>query len=227
MTENGDLSEPEDSMSAPIRTNYSGNTNKSKESKRPPKDEKNVEKVITGVVVQRKKSLGRKIADTFVGDNMHNVGNFVLYEVIIPAAKSLVSDAVSQGVERSLWGDSRPRSSGGHRRNYISYENMSRSNQRPDRRNDGRREVSYRARANHDFNEIVVPDRGEAEDVLDRLGDLIETYRVATVNDLYDLVGITGNFTDDKWGWDDLRTAHITRVKDGYLLNLPKTSPID
>jgi hypothetical protein len=208
--------------------NYPGNTHKMREKARPAREDKGaekvpVEKVITGEVVQRKKPLGRKIAETFKGEDMGSVGSYVLFDVLIPAAKAMLSDAVSQGVERLFFGDARRSSSRSSQTSYTSYNRMGSGSSR----SDGRREVSYRSRAVHDFSEIILSSRGEAENVIDRLGDLIENYDVATVNDLYDLVGITGSFTDDKWGWADIRGASATRVREGYLLNLPKTTPID
>ena len=40
--------------------------------------------------------------------------------------------------------------------------------------------------------------------------------------DLYDLVGMTSNYTDNKYGWYDLRTAYIQGVSGGYVIRLPK-----
>ena len=56
---------------------------------------------------------------------------------------------------------------------------------------------------------------------------LIERYQSATVADLYELVGVQGSYTDDKWGWVDIRGAGITRVRNGYLLDLPRPQPLD
>ena len=50
---------------------------------------------------------------------------------------------------------------------------------------------------------------------------------MATIGDLYDLVGMTGDFTDNKWGWDNLSRASTTRVRDGYILVLPRPVVID
>ena len=69
--------------------------------------------------------------------------------------------------------------------------------------------------------------RGEAEDVLSRMDELIDTYGVVSVADLYDLVGISCNYTDNKYGWTNLRNAEPVRVRDGYMLKLPKALPID
>jgi len=220
-----------------VKVNYSGNSNKARDNAKKEKpekteeaDEKKVNKVIKGEVVKRKKPLGRKIAETFKGDDMHSVGNFILMEVIVPAAKQMISDAISQGVDRSLYGESRrrPSSSGGSTR-YTNYSSYSRSSSPVGRAGeaDGPRNVSRHSRAVHNFDEVVLESRGEAEEVLDSLTELINRYQVASVSDLYDLVGVASQFTDEKWGWTDLRDARIQRVRDGYLLNLPRTQPID
>ena len=56
---------------------------------------------------------------------------------------------------------------------------------------------------------------------------MLETYGVVSVADMYDLVGITCNYTDNKYGWTNLRNAEPVRVRDGYMLKLPKAGPID
>lgn len=200
--------------------NYPSNSHKNK-----PK-EKKVEQVVSGQVIQRKKTLGGKIKETFTGEAASSVAEYVLFDVIVPAAKAMLADAASQGAERLLFGDSRERRvvSGG-RQSYTPYNRVSSSSSKTEY--NSRRNMSYRARATHNFDEIVLDSRGEAEEVLDRLADLIRDYDVATVADLYDLVGITGSFTDDKWGWFDIRSASVSRVREGYLLNLPKTEPVD
>lgn len=48
-----------------------------------------------------------------------------------------------------------------------------------------------------------------------------------SVADLYDLVGINGNYTDNKYGWFNIRTASVVRVRDGYMIKLPKAVPLN
>ena len=42
-----------------------------------------------------------------------------------------------------------------------------------------------------------------------------------------DLVGIKGNYTDNKYGWMNIRNAEIMRVRDGYMIKMPRAVPID
>lgn len=218
-----------------VRMNYPPNSKKSQEearsrSEKPAPEEKKVKKVISGEAVQRKKSLGRKIKETFTGDDMHSVGTFIVYDILVPSIKTMLSDVLNQGADRMLFGDSRsrrvqPQRGGSRYTSDIRYDRMSHPAGRAGESD--RRDLSPRARANHDFNEVVLASRGEAEEVLDRLVDLIREYDVATVSDLYELVGITGSFADQKWGWSDLRGARVENVRGGFLLNLPRTRPID
>lgn len=87
--------------------------------------------------------------------------------------------------------------------------------------------MSRRARASHDFQEIVLRTRAEADAVIDAMMDYMHKYEQVTLSDLYDLVGIQGTFADEKWGWRDLRGAGPTRINEGYLLDLPRPEPLD
>ena len=49
---------------------------------------------------------------------------------------------------------------------------------------------------------------------------------MVSVMDLYDLVGITGQYTDNKYGWTNLRNAEPVRTRDGYMLKLPRAIPL-
>lgn len=201
--------------------NYS-NSHKKKEA-----EKQEVKKVTKGQVVERKKSLGRKFSDLFVGDDAQTVGEYLVQDVLVPALKNLISDAVGQGIDRFLFGGSgrgyAPSSRG---RGHTGYNTMY-SGSKPVRdRRDSSRELSSKARASHDFSEIILESRGDAEQIIDNLIAILEEYDVATVADLYSLAGITPSFVDNKWGWNDLRTADVRRVREGYLLVLPRVMDI-
>lgn len=193
--------------------------------------EKKIERVVESEVVRRRKPLGKRFLETFAGGDAKSVLGYVMMDVLLPAAKDTIADAVSQGIERMLFGEVRSTSRRtGHRptggsSGYVSYNRYTSGN--PAMRREEPRSVSSRARARHDFDEIILATRVEAEEVIDRLFDLVSRYESATVADLYELVGVSGNYTDDKWGWTDLRGAGVTRVRNGYLLDLPKPENLD
>lgn len=188
--------------------------------------DKKIEQVVSGEVLRRKKPLGKRFTETFVGGDARSVASYVFLDVLIPAAKDMIADAMSMGVEKMLYGDvrstSRRGASRGQPSGYVSYNRFSTSSRREEPRGPSRR-----ARATHDFDEIVLATRVEAEEVIDRLFDIVSRYEVATVKDLYELVGERSDYTDEKWGWADIRGAGVTRVRNGYLLDLPKPEPLD
>lgn len=83
-----------------------------------------------------------------------------------------------------------------------------------------------------DSPDLFFPSRVDAETVLDGLKKLLTEFNVATLLDLYDLVGIPTNFEDSRWGWDDLSSAVAIVVEDEatkkmqWTLSLPKMKRI-
>ena len=59
------------------------------------------------------------------------------------------------------------------------------------------------------------------------MDELIETYGSVSVADMYDLVGISCEYTDNKYGWKNIRTAEPVHVRDGYMLKLPRALPLN
>lgn len=207
-------------------SNYPPNSHQSR-SQQAPSDRTKVEPVVTGKVVTRKKPLGKRIVEAFTGDDAMTAGDYVLFEVMIPAAKATFVDAIQETAERLFFGDvrNRPRiGPGGSRVGYNQMHNQPKSFVKPQ----GRQQISGRARATHDFDEIVIPTRGEAELVLERLTDLLETYEVVTVSDFYDLTDVQGNgHPDERWGWFNLTGARVIAIRGGYILDLPQPEQIN
>jgi hypothetical protein len=188
-----------------------------------------LDKVITGSVRKQKRPLSKKFAEVFLEDDTKSVGNYIFHDVLIPAAKALISDVIGGGVEMLLFGERRGRASSSlyrdGNRTRVNYGSSYRSLDRDPR--DRGRDISRVSRVRHDFDEIVFETRGEAEEVLSRLVDLTRDYNQATVADLYQLVGITENFTDNNYGWTNLSSSSVSRVRDGYVINLPQPQALD
>ena len=66
-------------------------------------------------------------------------------------------------------------------------------------------------------------DKRDAELVLSELCEAIDVYGWAKVSDFYSLVGETErNFTAQGYGWEALGNATIERVRDGWVIDLPR-----
>lgn len=189
-------------------------------------EDKNIEQVTSSKARRKKRSLRKQFSETFVAGDAKSAVRYVIFDVLLPAAKDMVVEAGSQGIEKLIFGDSRrrgARSPQAGSTGYISYNRLSMG----DRPGPPQRVMSRQARARHNFDEIVLDKRSEAEEVIDRLFDLVSRYDQATVADLYELVGLSATHTDHKWGWTDLMGAGVARIRGGYLLDLPDPEPID
>lgn len=187
----------------------------------PNPDKKKVEKVVSGNVKVKKKNGVTKFADTFISEDIHNVKSYVITDVLIPSIKRAISEMVTNGIDMILYGSTGRRSKRSSA-DRVSYRNYY------DRRDDDRYRDMDRVRTSpYSFDDIVLDSRGEAEEVLARMDELIDQYGIVSVADLYDLVGVSGNYTDNKYGWTNIRNAEPIRVRDGYMLRLPKALPIN
>ena len=90
--------------------------------------------------------------------------------------------------------------------------------------------ASYRkdmGKHHHVLQEVVFISRSSAEDTLNSMNQLITQYGFVSVSDYYDLSGITGKYTDAKFGWVNLKNVEIKRTKNGYIIDLPQPIRID
>ena len=200
--------------------NLPDNSHKARDEKKASaQEEKRVEKVVRGKVKTQKNNK-RKLADLFISEDAGNVKNYIFLDVIIPAVKKAIYDLVVGALDMSLYGG---RGGGGRRStadkvSYRDYNSVS--------RRDTRSYESARTTSGYSYDDIVLETRGEAEAVLTRMDEIMEEYEIVRVADLYDLVGITGEHTDNKYGWTNIRNAKIVRVRDGWKIEMPRALPI-
>lgn len=195
------------------------------------REPKKVERVTSADAIRRKKPLGKQFKETFFGGDGRTALQYVLVSVAIPAIKDLLAEMGQAAIEKIIFGDTRT----GRRRygappsgaqGYVTYNRMH-ARDPADDRPPMPQSISRRARARHDFDEIILNSRSEAEEVIDRLYDVVSRYEQASVSDLYELVGLESSHTDHKWGWTDMRGASVERVRSGgYLLDLPEPEPL-
>ena len=197
---------------------YKPNSYKSK-AEQQAVEKKEVKKVVNGPVRIKKKNELRKLKDTFVTEDISNVKSYLLRDVIVPALIDTVEDIFVKGIRMFLRGESGARKSSTPA-SKVSYNRFYDS--RDDDRRDFRRTSSV-----YDLDDIVLDSYGEAEEVLSSMQDLISTYGAVTVADLYDLIGKSCNYTDNNYGWMNIRNAEPVRVRGGgYMLKLPKPLPL-
>lgn len=181
--------------------------------------EKKVEKVVQGEVKTRKQSEASKMAGALISEDAHNLGDYMLFDILIPAAKKAISDIVTDGIDILLYGETNSRRKRGSNIPRVSYNSYSDSNRSIVR--DRPRERGY------SYDDIVLESRRDAEEVLTSMLDILDNYGIVSVADLYELAGITGRYTDLNYGWTNLSSATVDRVRDGYKIRLPRAVPLN
>lgn len=200
---------------------YKPNSHKFKESQQQLQETQKVKKVTSGVVKTKKKSEVSNLKSIFISEDIRNVGEYILTDVIIPAVKNALSDTVSNGINMLLYGDAgRNRKSSAPKISYSQYYT--------DRNVGGAVVNRNAARTGWDYDEIAFESRGDAERVLTELDEAIDRYGVISVGDLYNAAGVTtDNYAVNKYGWTNIRSAEVIRARDGYVIKMPKASPLN
>lgn len=216
---------------------FPGNSHKAEEpeAKAPANDRASrPEQVTTGRVIVKKPSLGKRFKGAFVGEDGRSVATHVFWDVIVPMTRDLIADAGREALDRAIYGESRRGGSSSRQTNYnsvgstlasrVNYGRPALMTDPRDRSNAPRPSPQTRGRIN--IEDIVLEHRVEAERVIDSMAALIGRFHQATIADLYDLVGVTGEFTDENFGWLSMEGARPHRVADGYRLDLPRVTQL-
>lgn len=170
----------------------------------------------------REQRLSKKLAESFVSEDVKDVKSYVIFDIIVPTVKDTILDLINMAFYGESYGNRRTKNRGYYTNERVSYSSYYKSDRDRDRHDERRR-----SRRSTEVPEIIVDTRVEAQDVLEEMNNLIDEYDSVTVADLCQIVGITGQYTDEKFGWYDLSSARIRRDRNGYLLDLPRPKPID
>lgn len=203
---------------------YKPNSHRFKEEQKqqPTVEKREIKKVTKAPVKVKKKGVVGSAIDSFVQEDLSNIKTYLVKDVVIPTIKNTIWDAFTNTLDMVLFGGtgrSRKNGPGSSRVPYVSYNKCS------DRRDS--RSYDEPRRARYDFGNIVFNSKADADEVLRQMDAIMDEYKLVTVVDLYDLVGVTGEYTDSKYGWTNIRNARTIRGRDGYYLELPKPLPID
>lgn len=196
---------------------YKPNSHRSKEEAAESANNKKVQKVISGKAKTKPNEM-RKLSGLFLADDISNVKSYVFSDVLIPAIKNAISDVIIEATT-ALFGGNKNRSGRSGRANSSpSYRSYYDDRDRPPARSGSSR---------FDYDDISFDTRSDAELVRQQMSDIVASYGMVTVADMYDLAGLTAPFTAQRYGWFNIRTAEVIRGRDGYYLKMPKAMPID
>lgn len=224
------MSEPVDYTGGNARKNKDSPAN-AKIEKIVDEEVKKIEAVIDTKVIVKKKGIGSRIKAVVVHADIPGVVTNVIYDTLIPAARSMIAETLIEGVSRAFFpGERRSgigRSMWGGVPSRVTYNEpvrrMGGSPLSPRNAPPQSSILGARRRMREDY---ILSRRDEAQLVLERLRDIVDKYQVASVLDLKELLGIESNPVDNKWGWPFLTDASVVAVRDGFILDLPPEEPI-
>ena len=194
-----------------------------------------IQKVISGNVRNRPKTVGRKLRDTFLGTDARSVGEYLFEDVFIPTVQNLVVDTVKRGIEMLILGTT----TSPDRRSYntripigggYDYSGISTSRRRESEISRRRMQINKYHRLDDD--DLIFETVADAYKAFEWLRNLAEDYTKTSIADYYQLIGIDPESSDFDYGWyfEDLKDIDPKRivlpVREGYLLDLPETQYI-
>ena len=205
--------------------NYDVKPNSHKYRKEQANKEKKIESVVSAGAKTKKKNELTKFAEFIEVDNIK--------DTLSSAAKKALSDVVMKGIDMmgdvfkncidiALYGEiqSHKKNRSVHKVSYDSYY------RNPIDRS--RHATTTRSMNVFDYDDVIFETRGDALTVLDAMQDIIDQYQFVSVSDLYELSEITtDNYMVNNYGWKDISSADVVRVRDGYMIKLPRAVPIN
>lgn len=195
----------------------------SKKSKEPAVEAKQIEQVVTTGVTEKKRSLGKKLSETFFGGDFQSAARFVTTDVLLPAVRNLFVEATTRGIERVIYGDRaptrqtpmQPMFGQGHTK--YNYTPQSQSSVMMPKQPPHRTQPSPTRKAD----EIMFQSREQAELILENMSNVLDKYGAVSIADLCAMVGFPSTYVDNNWGWTRLGHSAIRQTRNGWLLDLP------
>ena len=183
--------------------------------------QKRIEKVVSGAAKARQKNAVNKLANNFFAEDIKTVTSCAVSDVVVPLLKKALYEGLNAAWGMLLYGKSGRSSNKNDSRGRPSYQGYY----------DDRREYSDGVPANrkpleYAADDLWLEDYGDAENVLYQMRAYLSDYGTLSVAEAKQFAGIQYEYTDNAYGWTDLRSAYVHRVRDGYLIVLPKAVPI-
>jgi len=187
-------------------------------------DNKNEPVHLNGKVKINKDGEGKKFLKLFLSGSFLEASQYAFTNVFIPYTKDIICKMTTNIVNFWVNGD-KPSINQQSGPNRVSYWNGTSYNGRV---GTTIQQTPIKTNNVYSVGTLYFDNRGDAETILLKLKENLETYKVATVADLYELSNQKFNYTDYKYGWRSLSTASVCRTNDGqYVIDLPKAIPLE
>jgi len=182
--------------------------------------------VPSGSAVKVSRPATKRFFDFLFAESPKDLAKRVGRELVVPRIKAGFEEAANSFLAGMLWGGGqRPPSNivpgAVMRSGAVNYTGVSTQNAML-----AARSAVVPAQTGGNYQDLVVPTQQYAEALLSNMYDLLNTYRVGAVADLYEAAGLSPSISDNSYGWTSLEGATIRRVANGYVLELPRPTLI-
>ena len=184
---------------------------------------------LKGTASVRKPSRGTKIVNAFIAQEVHDVKDYVIFDVVIPAIKRTFRDLIVNTLDMTFYGKagSDRRDDRDRRSPYVSYNAYSRRER--DSATD-RRERRYAPPIDiRHLDAVEFEYKSDADNAIGFLEESIEHCGSVTVFDFISCAGLRPSSVHRDWGWYDIGRPEALETPEGkwYVAGLPKPRPMD
>ena len=184
--------------------------------KRLPQEEP--EAIVTGAARTKKKGL-QKWKDVFIAVNREEFEQSFTTNLLYPAARELVVRLAHGAVDILFNGAGNPTAYYGVGNERTPYYRLS--------KDDNRQKMVGKTAAGYSLDDVGYDSYAEADTVLQKLNSYITEYGIVDVYTFYIWSGITADFTDKSYGWEEPINCKPLLRRDGkYFLPLPRPKNI-
>lgn len=170
-------------------------------------------------IAKKKKTLGKKLMKKlFNADDISDMRDYILTEVVLPGIGQFGLNALSviffnEPLDTDFFPGKKKKKKAYDRASYSSYyEKKKRSKERSRRREEEEEEVDYQ--------EIVLLHREDAEKIVDEMHDRIDEEGSVSIAELYDMIDVAGEISDNDYGWTKKGSIGIKKVSGGWLIDV-------
>lgn len=175
---------------------------------------------VDGTFTKTKKSFGRRLADAFIGKDVGNVGEYILFTATIPVLKRIICDIGRDLPQMILFGKTMntPYAS---QSSVYPYNRVTVSSYQQPKINMYGQPVQPQVNSVM-FDDISSPDVSALETLREEMIEHIRTYGKISIATVNEMIRAPISPTDNNWGWTSLTSSDIRQSRDGYTLVMPK-----
>lgn len=184
-----------------------------------------------GIVTIPKKPFGMRLKETFIAEDARDVGDYILWDILVPTIKRTIRDIIVGSADRIFLGTSTTPNNlykdrnvtyvksqtnyASITRNKVEAKSLPVANPRP-------------SQANYEILNLVFDDYGQLSQAFSEAVDYLDTYGELSINNYAAILAQhfknvpSTNFVSQNLGWKSLRNATIeSAAGGGYFVKLP------